>query len=86
MGRRRGRGLLRRRIIVDDLSKKERDSLNSKGFCELSASANCRYGWVDTCCINKGNSTELSDAINSMYQWYRDSKICIVYLEDVPQT
>ncbi|MCJ1455173.1 hypothetical protein MMC28_005527 [Mycoblastus sanguinarius] len=56
-----------------------------KGFCKLALSEGCRYGWVDTCCINKGNSSELGEAINSMYQWYQASKICIAYLEDVPQ-
>ena len=56
-----------------------------KEFCTVASSAKCRYGWVDTCCINKGNSSELSEAINSMYRWYQGSKICIAYLEDVPQ-
>ena len=37
------------------------------------------------CCINKVHSTELSEAINSMYRWYHDSTVCIVYLEDVPE-
>jgi hypothetical protein len=55
-----------------------------KGFCDLASSAGCRYGWVDTCCINKGNSSELAEAINSMYMWYSHSTICVVYLEDVP--
>lgn len=54
-------------------------------FCKVAISENCRYGWVDTCCINKGDAVELSEAINSMYQWYKGSKICIAYLEDVPQ-
>lgn len=39
--------------------------------------------WVDTCCIDKTNFTELSEAINSMYQWYRDAAVCYVFLEDV---
>ena len=56
-----------------------------QGFCKLAAAANCRYGWVDTCCINKGDSSELSEAINSMYLWYSCSKICIAYLGDVPE-
>lgn len=56
-----------------------------KGFCALASSQNCRYGWVDTCCINKGDSSELTEAINSMYLWYRQSKICHVYLQDVPR-
>src|SRR3954465_11232939 len=41
------------------------------------------YLWVDTCCIDKSSSAELSEAINSMYAWYRDSKACYAYLEDV---
>ena len=56
-----------------------------KGFCDVAFSENCRYGWVDTCCINKKDSVELGEAINSMYQWYRSSKTCVVYLNDVPQ-
>lgn len=51
----------------------------------MAISENCRYGWVDTCCINKGDAVELSEAINSMYQWYKGSKLCIAYLEEVPQ-
>ncbi|EPE10910.1 het domain-containing protein [Ophiostoma piceae UAMH 11346] len=41
------------------------------------------YFWIDTCCINKTDSSELSESINSMYQWYRDSAVCIAYLADV---
>ena len=41
------------------------------------------YAWVDTCCIDKSSSAELSEAINSMFEWYRDSKVCYAYLEDV---
>jgi hypothetical protein len=26
--------------------------------------------WVDTCCIDKRNAVELSEAINSMFRWY----------------
>jgi hypothetical protein len=40
--------------------------------------------WIDTCCIDKSSSAELSKAINSMFAWYRDATICYAYLEDVP--
>ncbi|KAF8850265.1 HET-domain-containing protein, partial [Acephala macrosclerotiorum] len=43
------------------------------------------YLWVDTCCIDKRSSSELSEAINSMYQWYAKSRICYAYLEDVDE-
>lgn len=32
--------------------------------------------WIDTCCIDKSSSAEVSEAINSMYTWYRDSAVC----------
>ena len=38
---------------------------------------------MDTCCIDKSNSTELSEAINSIFRWYRDATKCYVYLPDV---
>lgn len=39
--------------------------------------------WVDTCCINKASSAELSEAINSMFRWYSESERCYAYLHDV---
>ncbi|KAF5374315.1 hypothetical protein D9758_004639 [Tetrapyrgos nigripes] len=39
--------------------------------------------WIDTCCINKESSAELSEALNSMYQYYEDAAVCYVYLSDV---
>ena len=39
--------------------------------------------WIDTCCIDKTNSVELSEAINSMYQWYANATVCYAYLYDV---
>lgn len=32
-----------------------------------------QYAWIDTCCINKDSSAILSEAINSMYRWYKDA-------------
>ncbi|KAH8781059.1 heterokaryon incompatibility protein-domain-containing protein [Diaporthe sp. PMI_573] len=41
------------------------------------------FCWVDTCCIDKPNNTELQEAINSMFRWYRDAAKCYVFLSDV---
>lgn len=38
--------------------------------------------WIDTCCIDQQSSAELSEAVNSMYQWYRQSAVCFAYLFD----
>lgn len=54
-----------------------------KRACEHAFRARLDYIWIDTCCIDKTSSAELSEAINSMYAWYRDSAVCYVYLHDV---
>ena len=42
-----------------------------------------QWVWIDTCCINKDSSAELSEAINSMWRWYEFAAVCFVYLSDV---
>ncbi|XEV07396.1 hypothetical protein FSHL1_012683 [Fusarium sambucinum] len=53
-------------------------------FCAKVRNEGFEYAWVDTCCIDKTSSAELSEAINSMFLWYRKSDACYVYLQDVP--
>jgi hypothetical protein len=56
-------------------------------FCgERAGQDDLEYFWVDTCCINKADFTELSEAINSMFRWYRNAAKCYVYLSDVSTT
>ena len=53
-------------------------------FCvEQAAKDGLRYSWVDTCCIDKSSSSELSEAINSMFSWYEGAAKCYVFLSDV---
>ncbi|KAI3556019.1 HET domain-containing protein [Colletotrichum abscissum] len=40
------------------------------------------YAWIDTCCIDKRNLTELTEAIKSMFRWYAEAEICFAYLSD----
>jgi hypothetical protein len=54
-----------------------------KGSCEQAIRDGYKYIWIDTCCIDKSSSAELSEAINSMFQWYHDSGTCYAYLADV---
>ncbi|KAF2170193.1 hypothetical protein M409DRAFT_64528 [Zasmidium cellare ATCC 36951] len=42
-----------------------------------------RYGWADTCCIDKSSSAELTEAINSMFTYYKNAAVCVAYLADV---
>jgi Heterokaryon incompatibility protein (HET) len=52
--------------------------------CQQAAKDGFDYVWVDTCCIDKSSSAELSEAINSMYCWYQRAEVCYAYLSDVP--
>ncbi|KAK0742058.1 heterokaryon incompatibility protein-domain-containing protein [Apiosordaria backusii] len=53
------------------------------GACKRAREDGIQYLWVDTVCIDKSSSAELSEAINSMYAWYEKAKTCYVYLSDV---
>lgn len=63
---------------------------NKMGYCKLefcrkqAEQDRLQYFWVDTCCIDKTSSAELSEAINSMYSWYQAAEVCYAYLADVP--
>jgi hypothetical protein len=53
-------------------------------FCKAQAYKDgLLYFWIDTCCINRKSEPELSEAINSMFRWYRQAACCYVYLADV---
>jgi hypothetical protein len=53
-------------------------------FCgEQAIRDGLQHFWVDTCCIDKRNNTELVEAINSMFRWYRNATKCYVYLLDI---
>jgi hypothetical protein len=75
-------------VIFQEMSSPIRNL--KKGFdkisrtCEIARGDGLKYAWVDTCCIDKSSSAELSEAINSMYQWYSEAEFCYVYLEDLP--
>jgi hypothetical protein len=51
--------------------------------CRQAVKDGYDYVWIDTYCIDKTSSVELSEAINSMYQWYQKSAVCYAYLSDV---
>jgi hypothetical protein len=51
--------------------------------CKIALDNRLQYIWCDTCCIDKSSSAELSEAINSMYEYYANSVLCIAYLDDI---
>lgn len=77
-------------ITFKELQSSSQDELRTrKGYEKISFTTlqalqdGLEYVWIDTCCIDKSSSAELSDAINSMFYWYRDAEICYAYLSDV---
>jgi hypothetical protein len=76
-------------VLFDDLRNGTAES--KRGYakiikcCNLALEHGFEYVWVDTCCIDKSSSSELQEAICSMYAWYKKAKICYAYLEDYEQ-
>jgi hypothetical protein len=80
-------GTDREEVTFGDLTEgtnKSKIGYRKLAFCAKQAAQDyLYYFWVDTCCINKSSSTELQEAINSMFQWYQRAEKCYVYLSDV---
>lgn len=80
-------------VTFEDLKYGRRDSSTSastksgftkvQGCCRQAIEDGFEYVWIDTCCIDKSSSAELSEAINSMFSWYQQARICYAYLSDV---
>ncbi|KAK7954273.1 hypothetical protein PG988_014967 [Apiospora saccharicola] len=89
-------GAAEEEISFQDFQRHEMASFSSpqgakaKGFakiertCSIARRRGIDFAWIDTCCIDKTSSAELSEAINSMFQWYKDAAFCIAYLQDLP--
>jgi hypothetical protein len=69
---------------LTDGTGKSKAGYNKIHFCGKQAVRDgLQFFWVDTCCIDKSSSSELTEAINSMFCWYRNADKCYVYLSDV---
>jgi hypothetical protein len=63
---------------------KNKNGYRKLTFCgQQAAKDGLQHFWIDTCCINKDSSAELSEAINSMFRWYHEAVKCYVFLSDV---
>ncbi|KAI9058581.1 HET-domain-containing protein [Trametes sanguinea] len=58
-------------------------SAKIRGACCIARQHGYDLIWIDSCCIDKSSSAELSEAINSMFDWYRLADVCYAYLSDV---
>lgn len=70
--------------LTKDDHRQKQGYAKIEGCCQQAIREGLTWVWVDTCCIDKSSSAELSEAINSMYKWYQAARVCYAYLEDVP--
>jgi len=54
-----------------------------KNLCREVRSRSLSWVWTDTCCLDRRNPSELSEAVNSWYRWFQQAVICLVHLPDV---
>jgi hypothetical protein len=66
-----------------DFARRKAGFAKIEKTCQLAKSRSIRYAWVDTCCIDKTSSAELSEAINSMFRWYQNADVCLAFLFDL---
>ncbi|KAE8313541.1 heterokaryon incompatibility protein-domain-containing protein [Aspergillus transmontanensis] len=77
-------------VSFQDIQERQEVCKKKKGYkkiihiCRQALKHGLEYAWVDTCCIDKSSSSELSEAINSMFRWYGKATVCYAFLADVP--
>lgn len=71
-------------LIEDAASElsKSNEYKKIRSCCALAAAGGHEYVWINTCCIDKTSSVELSEAINSMYRWHHEVQVCYAYFFD----
>ena len=74
-----------KRCKAEGTNPRDHVSKKIRRCCQIAQAYGYKWIWNDTCCIDKSSSSELSEAINSMFRYYAMSQICYVYLADVPQ-
>jgi hypothetical protein len=76
-------------VTYQDVQDGSRTS--SQGYLKVKAFADyvtrnfpsIEWLWIDTCCINKQDRDELQRSLISMFDWYRESEVCLAWLQDV---
>ena len=51
--------------------------------CRMARCRRIGWLWVDTCCIDKASSAELTESVNAMFRYYQRARQCFVFLPDV---
>lgn len=54
-----------------------------QNFCKVARNDGFTLAWTDACCLDRANTAELSESINSMFSWYGNADVCYAFLHDV---
>jgi hypothetical protein len=46
--------------------------------CALAKKDGFNWRWIDSLCIEQASSSELQEAIDSMFGWYENAQLCYV--------
>ena len=74
---------IQRAHVHEPITQSPRLSPKIREFCRFARDAGYELVWIDSCCIDKTSSAELSETINSMFAWYRLARVCYAFLADV---
>ncbi|WPH01478.1 HET domain protein, protein [Acrodontium crateriforme] len=66
-----------------DAARQQAGFLKVRYTCQQAHEDGYQWIWIDSCCIDKSSSAELSEAINSMFSFYQQAGRCYVYLSDL---
>ena len=69
-------------IVTQSMAEKP-SFLKVAECCRQAVKDQISHVWIDSCCIDSSSSAEVSEAINSMYRWYKEAASCYGYLSDV---
>ncbi|KAL8288226.1 hypothetical protein RB597_000360 [Gaeumannomyces tritici] len=76
-------------VTFQDMTQLDESTLRGKAgyakvenVCRIAREMGLQHVWIDTCCIDKASSAEVSQCLNAMFRWYKKSAVCIVYLHD----
>ena len=73
------------RDMQGDCAERKKGYQKIEFTCRQALEDDLAYAWVDTCCIDKSSSAELSEAINSMWSFYKTAVVCYAFLSDAPE-
>jgi hypothetical protein len=69
--------------LAQHFAASKKGYIKIKETCVRARRHGLQYAWIDTCCIDKSSSAELTECINSMFQWYKNAEKCHVFLSDL---